>query len=479
MVRPGAGLPFVLDVDRRRARGPGGVPLSAQIVDAVVAAVRSGRLRKGDRLPGARALASSLGVDRSTVDAAVRGLEAQGVVVVVPKSGVRISADLPSPLRTKALKRSNDEAGFDVAGGVSVDDDDAEGAVALWGGTPDVSLLPRAALARAFREVLLGKKSASLLGYGDVAGAPALRSGVAALLRESRGLAVTGDDVVITGGSQMALDLCARALVRPGDVVVVEDPGYPPARGAFLARGAYVAPIAVDADGLDVDAVAELLSHTRVRAIVVTPHHQYPTTVTLSAARRLRLLELCARHRVVVIEDDYDHEFHYEGRPIAPLIASDSAGVVVSVGSLSKILAPGLRVGWLTAPRVVVDAVVAARRFVDRQGDHLVEAALAVLLDDGEVARHARRMRRVYRERRDALVELLRHHLGDSVDVDRWIAAALALGVKVQPTSQLYIDGRSRPFLRLGFAGNDVATLQHAVQALTAARDRVLMRRHA
>ncbi|MDP2339638.1 MAG: PLP-dependent aminotransferase family protein [Deltaproteobacteria bacterium] len=484
MTRPGSALPFVLDVDRRRK-----LPLGAQIVEAITAAVRSGRLRKGDRLPGARTLAASLGVDRSTVDGAVAELVAQGVLVLVPRSGARVSADLP-PLPNKSARDPARAPGFPLQRIESVADDDdvASGVIALWGGTPDVSLLPRVALARALREVLVGRHSARRLSYGDVRGDPALRASLARLLRETRGVAVSASDVVVTRGSQMALDLCAQALVRPGDVVAFEDPGYPPARAAFLARGASLAPLHVDDDGVDVDAFLRLCQRHRVRAIVVTPHHQYPTTVTLSAERRLRLLSLCAQHGVCIVEDDYDHEFHYEGRPTAPLLASDSDGVVVSVGTLSKILAPGLRAGWLTGPRAVVDVVAAARARVDRQGDHLLEGALALLLDDGEVARHARRMRRIYRARRDVMVAALRERLGDvvevpvprggmalwikvkaGVDVDRWIAASLEVGVKIQPTRSFYVDGQSRPFLRVGFAGHDEDKLRRAVDLLAKA----------
>lgn len=480
-----SGLPFVLDIDASRAQ-----PLTVQIVDAVIAAVRMGRLGRGSTLPGARSLATSLGIDRGTVDSAIHELEAQGVLLVQQRRRPRV-VGLPARL-TRAPTSTTSTVGFDVgacaAGDGDDDDGDPPGTIALWGGTPDVSLLPRQALVHAWRDAVVGRHSATLLGYGDARGLAALREQVALLLRESRGVAVGADDVVITRGAQMALDLVARTFIAPGDVVVVEDPCYPPARAAFAARGAQIVAIPVDSDGVDVEGLARLLLTTPVRAIVLTPHHQYPTTVTLSAARRQRLLALCARRRVIVVEDDYDHEFHYGTRPRAPLLADDAAGVVLSIGSLSKLLAPGLRIGWVTGPREAMNALVHTRRSVDRQGDHVLEQAMATLLHDGEVARHARRMRRLYRQRRDTLVELVRTQLAsvvscdvpdggmalwwrvaDEVDVDGWVARARALGVVVQPTRTLYADGQLRQRLRVGFAGNSEEQLAEAVARLVRA----------
>lgn len=480
------GLPFVLDVDVRRAQ-----PLVVQIVEAVIDAVRRGRLPRGTTLPGARTLAASLGVDRGTVDVAIDELEAQGVLQVRPRRRPRV-VGLPARL-AQPTTLPPATVGFDIdntAGSFDDTDTDTDppDAIALWGGTPDLSWLPREALARAWRTAALGRRGEALLGYGDARGVVTLREQLALLLRESRGVAATADDVLVTRGAQMALDLVARTFVAPGDVVVVEDPCYPPARAVFAARGAQIVPLAVDHEGIDVEGLARLLLTTPVRAIVLTPHHHYPTTVTLSAARRQRLLALCARRRVLVVEDDYDHEFHYGARPRAPLLADDVAGVVVSIGSLSKLVAPGLRTGWITGPRAAIEALVRTRRLVDRQGDHVLEQAVATLLADGDVARHARRMRRIYRKRRDLLVEQVRTKLGgavrcdvpdggmalwlrvaDDIDLDGWVARARALGVVLQPTRSLYADGALRPQLRIGFAGNSEDRLVEAVDRLVRA----------
>ena len=232
------------------------------------------------------------------------------------------------------------------------------------------------------------------------------------MLSVTRGLALDPASIMVTRGSQMALALLARALIRPGDAVAVENPGYRPAWEAFKLAGAEVLPVHVDEGGLDVRALRQLIARRRIRAVYVTPHHQFPTTVTLSGPRRLELLDLAAHERFAVIEDDYDHEFHYSGKPVLPMASLDQAGVVAYVGTLSKVLAPGLRLGFVAAPPDLVEQLIAYRSFVDLQGDHVLECAIAQMLEDGLIQRHVRKMRRVYRARLGALAAALRQQLG-------------------------------------------------------------------
>jgi GntR family transcriptional regulator/MocR family aminotransferase len=244
-------------------------------------------------------------------------------------------------------------------------------------------------------------------------------------------------------------------------------------------------PIPVDAGGMRVDALAALASNERVRAVYLTPHHQYPTTAVLAPGRRMALLELARARRIAIVEDDYDHEFHYEGRPVLPLASADRAGVVVYIGTLSKILAPGLRIGYVVAPRALVEALAARRAYVDRQGDQVGECAVAELLEDGEVQRHARRARTAYARRRDVLAAELRSSFGDalafelpaggtaiwarvhsSIDVEAWAAAAAARGIGIQTARAFAFDGRARPYVRVGFALHTEAELRSAVAKL-------------
>jgi GntR family transcriptional regulator/MocR family aminotransferase len=289
----------------------------------------------------------------------------------------------------------------------------------------------------------------------------------------------------------MALFLLGRALVRPGQLVAVEGTGYAPAWESLRLAGAELAAVPVDGQGLALPALEKLLQQARVAAVYITPHHQYPTTVTLSASRRLQLLALARRHGFVVIEDDYDHEHHYDGRPVLPLASVDPE-VVAYVGTLSKVLAPGLRLGYLAARPEIIERAVRARSYVDRCGDHVTERAVAELIEDDWLGRHMRRVRREYHARRDALVVELRRRLQGAlsfrvphggmalwaalcergVSSDSWAARALERKVAVLPGRRFRFDGREAPFLRLGFAALDEREIALAVTRLAAAMPR-------
>jgi GntR family transcriptional regulator/MocR family aminotransferase len=357
----------------------------------------------------------------------------------------------------------------------------------MAGGVPDVRLVPARLVARAFRTALSAPSAHRALGYGDPRGEARLLAAIADLVRTTRGIAATADDVFVARGSQMALDLVARAVVPPGGgVVAVEAPGYPSAWAAFGRAGARVVPIAVDARGIDVDALSDVARRETLHAVYVTPHHQYPTTVTLTAGRRLALLDLARRKRFAIVEDDYDHELHYDGRPVMPLASADVDGSVVYVGTLSKVLAPGLRLGYVVAPRALVERLARERLTIDRQGDHVGERAVAELIEDGVVARHVRRIHRVYQGRRDHVVDLLRRAFGDALDVRvppggltlwarvrlpaaevvRWERRALARGVAFTAGQRFTFDGRAIPFARFGFAALEDAEADEAVRRL-------------
>jgi GntR family transcriptional regulator/MocR family aminotransferase len=359
--------------------------------------------------------------------------------------------------------------------------------MSLGGGIPDVRLVPSAELARAMRRVL-SRRAVEVLSYGDPAGPPSLRNALASMVSATRGVAARAENVLVTRGSQMGIDLAARALISPGDVVAVEALGYRPAWEALRASGAKLVSLPVDAHGIDTDALEQLCTEQRVRGVYVTPHHQFPTTVTLAPARRLRLLEIARERRLFVLEDDYDHEFHYEGRPVLPLASADVHGVVVYLGTLSKVLAPGLRIGFVVAPEPLAARLAAIRRVVDRQGDHLLENAVADLLEEGEIQRHIRRAKRVYAERRERLASLLAARfssvlsfklpsggtaiwtrVASDVAVDVWAAKAEELGLVIQPARQFAFDGKTRSFLRIGFAQHDEREVREALRRLEAA----------
>jgi GntR family transcriptional regulator/MocR family aminotransferase len=469
-----------------------GAPIFVRIAAALSADIARGRLSPGQRLPGTRRLAASLGVHRNTVVAAFDELSAQGWVRMDPARGTFVEGVPEARPRRPArapLGRIAEKPGFPLRGtppGMEIGADDPS-LLHLAGGRPDARLFPADLLARAYRRALRSH-GREALDYGDPRGDPGLRSAIAAMLAERRGVAASADDVLVTRGAQMALWLAGRVLFAPGDRVAVEDRGYPPAWLALRDAGAELVGAPVDAHGLVVSAVAEKARSGPLRAVYVTPHHQFPTMATLSAARRLELLALARHHGFAIIEDDYDNEYHYEGRPVLPLASMDASGSVVYVGTLSKVLAPGLRIGFAVAPRPLLERMASLRVLVDRQGDLAMERAVAELIEDGELQRHAWRMRRIYQARRDVLVASLRRHLpgvvsfvvpsgglavwvrvAPGLDVERWAARARERGVVFQPGRLFAFDGKKTPTARLGFARLDEGEIEEAVRRLAAA----------
>lgn len=462
-------------------------PLFVRIARAISADIRRGRLSSRARLPGSRELGKRLGAHRNTVLAAYAELEQEGWITSERARGTFVAQVLPEkrPRRFKPPEpprlRSLELAPLTLPDAGAV----PKGALALLGGVPDARLMPRAALARAYRRVL--KQDGHTLDYGSPYGDPKLLSALGTLLGAARGVVAGANELVVTRGSQMALHLAARALCRPGDVIAVEALGYPPAWEGFRLSGAQLSAVPVDRAGLCLDALERLAQTVPLRAVYVTPHHQYPTTVTMTAPRRLGLLALAERYGFLILEDDYDHEFHWAGRPVLPLASADPGRMVVYIGTLSKVLAPGLRLGYLVARAEIAERVARLRTFVDRQGDHAVERAVAELIEDGELERHAKRAARAYLERRETLVECLQREFGErmrfdlppgglalwvrlrlSMGAERFAELAQARGVLIQSARRFAFDGRAREFLRVGFPALEPAEIRRAVRTLSA-----------
>jgi GntR family transcriptional regulator/MocR family aminotransferase len=483
---------FAFPLERQR-----GVPLFQQIARAIEADIRRGRLRPGDPLPGTRTLAHALGVQRLTVVSAFDDLVAEGWLVSHRARGTFVSADLPDPKpRRFAPQRASPgmapRVAYELLAAPTAErpHEVPRGSLLFAPARADVRLAPGDLIGRAYRRAI-GKRGGALLSYANPEGHPRLRDALATMLASTRGLAATSANVCITRGSQMALALLARALIQPGDVVAVEQLGYGPAWEAFRQAGAKIVGVPVDHDGLRIDALERVIADHHVRAIYVTPHHQFPTTVTLSAGRRLRLLELARAHRIAIVEDDYDYDFHYDGRPVLPLASVDPGGVVAYIGTLSKVLAPALRIGYVVAPTPLIERLAAHRSYIDTQGDQVLEYAIAELLEEGTIQRHIRRVRREYRERRDTLVGALRDQLGDQItfdvpaggialwvkarkglDVDAWARAARDKGAVIVTAAAYTLDGRPQPFVRLGFASLNGKELQEGVRRMAAALPR-------
>lgn len=392
-----------LPVDRASS-----VPLHRQIYEGFRKAILGGMLRPGQRVPSTRALATELEMSRLPVLTAYEQLLHEGyfegrvgsgtyVCAAPPDASLRVKPRAPvqaRPSRTK--QRAHVTPGRD------------EGGVRPFRmSLPALDEFPQLQWGR-----IVARHAHRLaplhMAYGDPAGLGALRLAIAAHLRTARAVNCEAEQVLVTSGSQAGLRLCAAVLLARGDRVAIEEPGYPGARAAFTAAGADIVPVPVDDEGIDVSALAAM--RQRVRAVYVTPSHQYPLGMSMSAGRRLALLEWASRHDAWIIEDDYDSEYRYVSRPLAALQGMDARERVVYVGTFSKVLYPSLRVGYLVVPRALWDAFLDARDALDVFSPSLYQLALAEFLDEGHFARHLRRMRAIYQRRREALLEGLARH---------------------------------------------------------------------
>ncbi|AKQ67978.1 Transcriptional regulator, GntR family domain / Aspartate aminotransferase [Myxococcus hansupus] len=388
-------------------------PLHEQIFEGVRLRILRGELAPGWRLPSSRQLATELDVARSTVLQALDALAAEGYIVTRAGASTRVAPELPiAPEDRPRSHAAHKSRGPRLARSARARKAAPVGAPRLGAaprafrpGVPALDLFPAALWGRTVMRVHT-RASTGLLDGGDPLGHAPLREAIANHVSASRGVRCTAEQVFVTSGTQQAFDEILGLSLDPGDAVWVEDPGYPGVRRAVLAAGGLPVPVPVDADGLDVG--AGVARAPRARGAVVAPSHQYPLGATLSLARRMALLKWAERTRSVIIEDDYDSEFRHRGRPLTALQGLDETGCVVYVGTFSKSMFPGLRLGFFVAPPPLVDAFAAARAAFPAPASALEQAALAVFIEEGHFARHLRRMRVAYRERGEALLEALR-----------------------------------------------------------------------
>jgi GntR family transcriptional regulator / MocR family aminotransferase len=390
----------------------GADPLHVRLHRSLRAAVLEGRLAPGVRLPATRQLARELGVSRMVVVQAYERLASEGYVEGRVGAGTFVPTTLrlpprevsdsrvpgePAELRLSAWgERARDRAPSGVVEGAARFD--------FRYGRADTGALPLAAWRRALRHAI----AEAPRGYGDARGSARLRKAIAGYLARSRGVRTEPERIIVCAGSQQALDLTARVLLEPGDSVALEEPHYQGARSVLEAAGARLYPVATDDEGLVPESLPADLS---VRLAVVTPSHQFPSGGVLPLGRRLQLLEWARDRNAAVLEDDYDGEFRYDAEPVEAAQALDVEQRVVYVGTFSKVLFPGLRVGYMVLPARLLDAFVNAKWLADRQSPLLEQEALATLIEQGEFERHLRRARARYARRRAALLHAISRHL--------------------------------------------------------------------
>ena len=469
-------------------------PLHRQIYEGIRRAILGGALRAGQRVPATRVLAGELQLSRLSVLTAYEQLLHEGYLTGRVGSGTFVSAALPDDAfrsvpvsRRGAAPRPAPRPAIPAIPTIPTIPTaprarDEGGLRPFRMSLPALDEFPHAAWARLVSRHAHALTPA-LMAYGDPAGLGALRSAIAEHLRTARAARCEAADVLVVSGSQAALRLCAAVLVGRDDVVAIEEPGYPGARAALAASGAALVPVPVDDQGIDVAALHAL--GPRARAAYVTPSHQYPLGASMSASRRLALLDWAERRDAWLLEDDYDSEYRYVSRPLGALQGMDAHGRVVYVGTFSKVLFPALRVGYLVVPPPLRDAFVEAREALDLFSPTLYQRVLADFLREGHFARHLRRMRATYLRRREALLEGLDRHCRDLLTVhnaDAGLHAATLLpaevddvavvrglaarGLTATPLSTCYAGPARRSGLLLGFGGSDERQLAAATRTL-------------
>ncbi|AEI63131.1 PLP-dependent aminotransferase family protein [Corallococcus macrosporus] len=384
--------------------------VAGQIYRGLRARILDGHLRDGEQIPPSRELAQRLGVSRNTVSVAYEWLTAEGLLVSRGRAGSFVQNASREREARAATARGVKLRPRAIWNGLQVPPPAMPSAPYDFRvGIPDATLFPFEAWSRLLARQL--RTTAMTAAYADPSGHPELRESVARHVGISRGVRAEASDVLITHGAQQALDLVGRVLLEPGDRVAVEEPGYPPARVLFQSHGARVVPVPVDAEGLDVRALP-----ADTRLVYVTPSHQFPLGIVMSPARRRALLDWARRRDAVIIEDDYDSEFRFGGRPLETLHGLDRSGRVLYVGSFSKVLLPALRLGFLIAPPSLRRELRLAKQVTDWHSQLPAQAALARFIDTGALARHLRKTRREYAQRHTRLSERLRHHFGDTFE---------------------------------------------------------------
>jgi GntR family transcriptional regulator / MocR family aminotransferase len=477
-------LPFksILNIDKKAK-----MPLFLQIANGLTEGIKSGVIQKGTKLLGTRAMAAALGVHRQTVVAAYDELMAQGWIETKGSKGTFISSTIPD-FKPVLLNNALNNKGLNIKTGFNFNRKDnlklpilrGSSALSFDDGFPDNRFAPVDELARAYRSVLKKGYQKNLLFYGETTGESSFRQEMTLHLKETRGLNISTENVMITRGSMMAIYLTAQTVLSAGDRVVVAELGYGSGNLIFQNAGAELVKVGVDEKGLDVDELAIVCEKMIIKMVYITPHHHYPTTVTMPAERRLRLLELAKIYNFCVLEDDYDYDFHYSSSPILPLASVDNSGHVVYVGSLCKSISPALRVGYIVAPSDLIAEMSNLRRIIDRQGDNINEAALGILFKDGTIKRHLKKSQKVYHKRRDIFCEMMKTKLGDVVNF-KIPNGGMAVWMQFAPSVQLPIlsekaaemglkINNGAPFhintARMGFASTNEEEIERGVKIL-------------
>jgi len=419
-IMPVQTLPFqsLIPIDRSAA-----TPIYQQVANGLIRLIIDGTIKPGFSLPPSRALAELMQLNRTTIVAAYEELRIQDWIEVLPRKGIFVSRQLPviKP-RTfrKERKAINNEVlqpGFFLKlTDLSAPEPDTRSyEIVINDGYPDARVAPLPLLLSKYKSLFGKKYIDGLLLGGTAAGSGNLRGELASFLSKTRGMDVDEEHVLVTRGAQVAIYIAARMIIKPGSLVIVGDLNYNLANEVFKQAGATLIKVKVDENGMDIDEVEQICKTQKPDLLYIIPHHHHPTTVTLSAERRMKLLHIIRSYQLPVIEDDYDYDFHYDNCPILPLASADHKGYVVYIGSITKTLAPSIKMGYIVASKEFIWQSAQLKKMMEIRGDILMEEALASLYSSGEMQRHITRSVKLYRTRRDLFCNLLQEELGEMV----------------------------------------------------------------
>jgi GntR family transcriptional regulator/MocR family aminotransferase len=432
-------LPFkaLLPVNKLSA-----TPVYQQIANRLISLIHEGIIRPGAKLPSSREMATLLALHRKTIIAAYEELAAQDWITTVLRKGVIVSKELPEikPRSFKTIASAYEHSALFNFSKLDIPPTDmsSDGGhrIIINDGFPDARLAPVDLLLKEYNRLFHLPAMQRKIVYGDLAGALSLRLALSKFLAETRGLNIAADNMLITRGAQMAIYIAATIIIKPGTTVIVGEPNYGMANMLFEYCGAKLIRVPVDENGIDVNVIEKICKKKKPGLLYIVPHHHHPTTVTLSSQRRMQLLELIRKYNFPVIEDDYDYDFHYNSSPILPLASADHNGNVIYIGSITKSFTSSLKVGYMVASQNFINETLHLRRLIDIRGDNLMEEALAVLFNSGDMQKHLKKSLKLYRQRRDLFCELLDNEIGKQLSFEK-PAGGMALWVRFNKKNPL------------------------------------------
>ncbi|WP_234997828.1 PLP-dependent aminotransferase family protein [Mucilaginibacter sp. OK098] len=468
------------------------MPVYQQVANGLIRLIVEGNLQPGHSLPASRAFAQLMHLNRTTVVAAYEELRIQDWIAVVPRKGIFISSQLPL-IKPKSFSDEisvvqMEESQPDYFLKLTTANPPSEEKfyeIVINDGYPDSRIAPLSLLLSKYKSLFSKKYLDGLLLRGTTTGSEYLRIELASFMSQTRGMIASKENILVTRGAQIAIYLAARMIIKPGSLVIVGDSNYFLANEVFTRAGAVLIKVKVDENGMDVDEIEKICKEKKPHLLYIIPHHHHPTTVTLSAERRMKLLQIIQKYRLPVIEDDYDYDFHYDNCPILPLASADHKGYVIYIGSITKTLAPSIKMGFIVANKSFIWQTAQFKMMMEIRGDVLMEEALAHLYNTGEMQRHIARSVKLYKSRRDLFCEEMSNQLNDMVTFTKphggmaiWtsfnrkyslveLSSQLAKqGIYMNDGSRYAVGDTAGNSLRIGFASMNEKEMKAFVQAL-------------